>query len=458
MIYSYSLFGFSMSVLLVGFLTLIKRREEVGTRFFIFCADVFGWGILISFWISQQFSESTSLWIIRTSHMFSTTIPVAWLHFVRVFSGQKEPHKFFYKILYLAAALMSLSCLTPYFISGTHSILGLKYYPSPGPVYHFFTLYFFILVPYAFWSLVLAVKQSSGTMRRQFQYLIAAVVVAFAAGSSTFLPVYNIATPLYLIPAMLLFPFLMGIALIKYGLFDVQQIADSFQREKITALGIMAASLNHEMRNPLYIAKGKIEGYRDGVETSRLVLAEKEKKADEVIVSVAHQLERTLDIMQRFSDFARPQNMSKKEKIIFKELFQDVSELVSYEIQRKKITVKVDIDPKLTIQAHKRQMEEVLVNLMINASQALGNSGGEIHIKASGPNHKIAIEISDNGAGISEENLTRIFDPFFTTKESGKGTGLGLYITKQLVERNGGKISVKSKPGKGTCFRLEFKR
>ena len=388
--------------------------------------------------------------------MFSTVIPVTWLHFVRVFSGQKEPFRFFYKIVYLIAGLLMLSCLTPYFIPGTHAILGMKYYPSAGPGYWIFTLYFFILVPYAFWGLVVAVKKSNGTMKKQLQYLIAAMVAAFAAGSSTFLPVYNISIPLYLIPTMLLFPFLMGVSLIKYGLFDVQQIADAFQREKLTAIGIMAASLNHEMRNPLYIAKSKIETFRDKNQ-NLLDAAGKEKRADGVIDSVAEQLDRTLGIMQRFSDFARPSVMTKKEKVIFEDLFKDVTDLVSHEIQRRNIKTRADFPKGISLFVHRRQFEEILVNLMINACHAMGQNGGDLTLLVSQPNGKVIVEISDTGPGIPEENQRRIFEPFFSTKGE-RGTGLGLYITKQLVERNGGKISMKSKVGRGTCFRLEFKQ
>ena len=83
--------------------------------------------------------------------------------------------------------------------------------------------------------------------------------------------------------------------------------------------------------------------------------------------------------------------------------------------------------------------------------------GGELRIHASQPKGKLVIEISDTGKGISKENINRIFEPFYSTK-GPKGSGLGLYITRQLVERNGGKIFVKSKAGHGAVFSLEFKQ
>jgi signal transduction histidine kinase len=455
LVYAFSLFGFAISILLVGFLTLIKRRDEIAVRFLIFCIDVFGWAVLISFWASQLFSAEISLWQMKFSHAFSTTIPVAWLHFVFTFSGRKEPFKGFFRIFYFISAFFSLSCFTPYFLSGTHPILEFKYYPSPGPIYHIFTFVFFILVPYAFWCLVQAMEASSGTLRKQYQYLIAAMIVAFLAGSTTFFPVYKIPLPLYLIPTMLAFPFLMGYALIKYGLFDVQQIADAFQREKLTAIGIVAASLNHELRNPLYIAKGKIESYFDGVEHG---LSVKEEKSYTVLTAVQDQLIRASDIIQRFSDFAKPLHNSRdKERMLLKDTFRDVLGLVSNEFEMQKIKLNLELMDGITIHANRRQIEEIFFNLIINACHAMSEKGGDLSIKAAQSNDKVIIEIADTGPGIPEENRNKIFEPFFSTKGE-RGSGLGLYITKQLLEKNSGKISVKSKAGKGTSFILEFKR
>src|SRR3990167_8253756 len=103
----------------------------------------------------------------------------------------------------------------------------------------------------------------------------------------------------------------------------------------------------------------------------------------------------------------------------------------------------------ISIEANRRHMEEVFLNLVLNARDAMEETGGELSLAAKEAGEFVKIEIKDSGPGIPKENRDRIFDPFFTTKFQ-KGTGLGLYIVKQLVERNGGKISVKSKPGEGT--------
>jgi two-component system, NtrC family, sensor kinase len=107
----------------------------------------------------------------------------------------------------------------------------------------------------------------------------------------------------------------------------------------------------------------------------------------------------------------------------------------------------------LTVFMNRRQLEEVFFNLIINACHAMEKEGGMLKLNAYRPNKKVIVEIADTGVGIPKENKTRVFDPFYSTK-GDQGSGLGLYITKQLIERNGGKISVKSKHGEGTKFTL----
>ena len=98
---------------------------------------------------------------------------------------------------------------------------------------------------------------------------------------------------------------------------------------------------------------------------------------------------------------------------------------------------------------------QILFNIIRNAGQAIGERGA-ITISAAQENSKLKIDIKDTGPGIPQDKLEEIFNPFYTTKDPGKGTGLGLFIVRQVVERNDGKISVASEVGKGTTFTLTF--
>ena len=168
--------------------------------------------------------------------------------------------------------------------------------------------------------------------------------------------------------------------------------------------------------------------------------------------------------MKRFASFAKQGVVCepRPDQINLIAIFKDIEPLVRREFELEKIEFTKNIPKSIPgFNANRRDIEQILFNLIVNACQAMKeNPGGRAHSKieitAAQNNGHVNVLIKDTGPGISEDRLKRIFEPFYTTK--GEGTGLGLYITKQLVEKNGGKISVKSKVGQGTTFNLEFKR
>jgi signal transduction histidine kinase len=101
------------------------------------------------------------------------------------------------------------------------------------------------------------------------------------------------------------------------------------------------------------------------------------------------------------------------------------------------------------------RLQQVFLNLFLNAKDAMP-SGGMLEVRTAANNGTVEIEIADTGMGIQRENLARMFDPFFTTKATGRGTGLGLSVSYGIIKEHAGKIEVRSTPGKGTSFRLEF--
>jgi signal transduction histidine kinase len=101
------------------------------------------------------------------------------------------------------------------------------------------------------------------------------------------------------------------------------------------------------------------------------------------------------------------------------------------------------------------RLQQVFLNLFLNAKDAMP-SGGMLEVRSSANNGTVEVEVSDTGMGIQRENLARVFDPFFTTKATGRGTGLGLSVSYGIIKEHAGKVEVRSTPGKGTSFRLEF--
>lgn len=127
------------------------------------------------------------------------------------------------------------------------------------------------------------------------------------------------------------------------------------------------------------------------------------------------------------------------------------------------ITLKQDLAPNLPeVQADPHQIQQVLVNLLLNAADALGEAGGEVRIHtrlvlvgAPITTTWVEVRVEDDGVGIRAEDLSRLFEPFFSTK-GPKGTGLGLSVTWGILERHGGTIHVESEPGGGACFTLRL--
>ena len=249
-------------------------------------------------------------------------------------------------------------------------------------------------------------------------------------------------------------------AVLYHKIFDIEKVIQITRRDKLAAMGTIAASINHEIRNPLYVIQGLAGSFlanrKEGVYQSedKIVV-----KAEEIFKKIEQHATRAMGIMKSFAMFTK-QNAPEKftrTSVCLKETLENVLSLVRSELEFEKIKLNLDFpDSSMQILADERHIEEVLFNLIVNAGQALKSSEGEklIDISAKYEKGRGVVTITDNGPGISAGKIKRIFEPFYTTKE--EGTGLGLYITRQLVEKNRGKIFVSSTPAKGTSFLLEF--
>ena len=208
----------------------------------------------------------------------------------------------------------------------------------------------------------------------------------------------------------------------------------------------------------MYVIQGMAESHLANLDQGIYSTAEEiATKSRQIFTKTTEQTHRALDIMKRFAVFAKT-NVGQEiqiERIDLNEILENVLPLVGHELELDKIKLIKNIPSELPpIQADRRHIEEILFNLIVNACQAMKSKGGRIEIAARECGKFVKVIIEDNGPGISSEQLKHIFEPFYTTKD--EGTGLGLYVVKQLIERNGGKIFVKSGPGYGTYFNLEF--
>ncbi len=224
-----------------------------------------------------------------------------------------------------------------------------------------------------------------------------------------------------------------------------ENVTQMKKAERLSAAGQLAASLAHEIRNPLASISGAA-----GILQRRTAPPEYLQDSLEIIQKESQRLNK---LLTGFLNFAKPRS-PRLQRTNVNELMLSVQSLASHAAQLNSNMLsyappaqeaEIDCDPE--------QLKQVLLNLLINAIEA-SPAGSEIRLSSLALKDVTAIEIEDHGGGISEEVADRIFDPFFTTKT--KGTGLGLAISSMIVSQHGGRLSFHSNPRGGTIFRIEL--
>lgn len=239
---------------------------------------------------------------------------------------------------------------------------------------------------------------------------------------------------------------------LRHKLTETQALIE--RQEKLASLGVLAAGVAHEIRNPLTAMKLRLFSFKKDLPEP---LAKHEDLA--VIHAEISRLER---IVQDFLLFARPSEPHLAE-IPVATLLREVSGLLKGQLQKQAIELKLDLVEAVSVRADKQQIQQVLINLIQNAADSIGREG-TITLRVKSGISKLAkkstpvgiIEVADTGKGIPPETEQRIFDPFFSTKEGG--TGLGLPIAARIVEKHDGFLQCQSQPNRGTTFSLMLPR
>jgi signal transduction histidine kinase/HD-like signal output (HDOD) protein/CheY-like chemotaxis protein len=216
------------------------------------------------------------------------------------------------------------------------------------------------------------------------------------------------------------------------------------QAERLAAVGQLAAGAAHEINNPLAIVYARCQ---------LLELKEPDESRKKSLRQMMEQIERITSILGSLMDFARPA-APRFEPTDLGAVLDKTLALVRGSLEKANIAVDIKVAPGLApVRADGRQLEQVFLNLLINAEHAMENTEGGTLSLAVGPTRDPGFAqavVRDTGCGISRENLARIFDPFFTTKEEGKGTGLGLSTSYGIIAGHSGEISVDSEEGRWT--------
>lgn len=227
-----------------------------------------------------------------------------------------------------------------------------------------------------------------------------------------------------------------------------RELQDTFEQvkraDRLSAIGQLAAGLVHEIRNPLASIDGAAE-----------VLEAADVPADvrhETLAIIRKECSRLNRLLTSLLDFARPRRPERRSVDLAKVL-DSVIELVSHSSGRGIRLRRQISDPAPQLDCDPEQLSQVVLNLAINAAQAMPE-GGLIEIFASKEAGGVRIDVRDQGIGVPADQLERIFDPFFTTKDAG--TGLGLSVVHQIVTQHGGAVTAERNPDKGMTFRVHF--
>ncbi len=217
------------------------------------------------------------------------------------------------------------------------------------------------------------------------------------------------------------------------------------QSKKLAALGTLLSGVAHELNNPL-----------SNIYSSCQIILEDLEEMDQdflkdMLIQIEKQTWRARNIVRTLLEFSRHKHYL-LERHRLRPLVEEVFSMVRGQVPAK-VELDLDIPDDLEVRVDKQRIQQALLNLVTNAIHAVGEEGSVL-VKARKVQRGVEIKIIDNGCGMPPEIRERIFDPFFTTKEVGKGSGLGLYITHEIIERHRGKISVVSKMGEGTTFTI----
>ena len=259
----------------------------------------------------------------------------------------------------------------------------------------------------------------------------------------------------------------LSVALVPSGADEVGRLADSFnamtaklaeqrlledrvrELERHALLTEMAASLAHEIRNPLNLINLTADHLSAQFKPQR---NDQAKSFDDLIASLKDEVKHLNQMVGAFLQSGRPAKIS-KQRFPFAEIAAQVITLLKVPLAQKRVRVATDIDPRAELLADKEQLRLVLLNLVLNASQAVPE-GGAISIAARQDGGAFAFSVSDDGPGLPPGSAERVFEPYVTGRPGG--TGLGLALARRIVEQHGGTISAGDRPGGGARFKVNL--
>ncbi len=216
------------------------------------------------------------------------------------------------------------------------------------------------------------------------------------------------------------------------------------QTERLAEMGTLASGMAHEIGTPMNVILGRAE---------YLMRKSSEEVTKKGLATIVAQVERITKIMNQLLSFAR-RRPTERRLLDLAGVVHDILDVMQEKIGRRGIKIETVLKSGVhKVRADRDQMGQVVLNLVMNAIQAMPN-GGTLRVSLESKGSQVTLSVTDTGCGIPKENILKLFTPFFTTKEVGEGTGLGLTVTHGIIQEHDGTIFVKSELGKGATFTM----
>jgi signal transduction histidine kinase len=228
---------------------------------------------------------------------------------------------------------------------------------------------------------------------------------------------------------------------------NVRSLEEEIQRnERLSELGNLAATVAHEIRNPLNSVSMGMQRLK-----AEFTPTQDAEEYAHFLNLMQDEVRRLNGIVEQFLSLARPLKLT-QEPIAVEEFLREVTTLLAADAKVSNVEIELKAAPSLPpLWADRNYLKQLLLNLVLNGVQAMP-AGGRLSVEAESEKNFLRLSVVDRGVGIDPDEVSKIFDPYFTTK--AKGSGLGLAIARRIAEAHGGKIDVQSEPGRGSCFRV----
>jgi len=514
--YNLSLFLGGIIALLAGLVVYIsdrKKLENVAWLSLNICTAIWSFGYFLMISTSEKGTASVSNWILHAAAIF---IPTIYFFFITALTKTFDRFKKAFDILGLLIVFFLLINSTPLFVKNVIPKFIFNFAPDAGPLYIYFALYFFGVVLLSFYVLIRKIWSSDKAEALRLRFVLYSSIVGFIGGGSVFFLTFNVNFPPYPIVFFSFYPVIIAYAMLRYNLFNIKIISTQLltasiwiillfrtilsenqneqiisavllvftvilgvflirnvykeveQREKIEILAKELDKANERLKEFLSLATHQIRapiaairGYASEIlEGDFGEVTPTVRETVEIIASSSGELAHTV---QDFLDISRiEQNSMKYDYTDFdlNELVQSTVNDLKPNIEKKKLSLNIELaNEPLPIKGDRGKLQQVLANVIDNSSKYTPQ--GSITISTKVEDGKSRITVKDTGIGIKPETMGKLFQKFSRAEDATKanilGTGLGLYLARQLVEAQNGKIWAESEgDGKGSTFIIEL--